>query len=273
MEVRGNRGGSLGLTVLELWGSAELQDLGRVGFRRFGVPVGGAFDLGAHCQANSQVGNPENCTSLELSMAHIVLRASAEVTVAVAGAHGIFTVDDKSQPGNPVLVRKGQVVRLGPPEIGARTYMAMRGGIECELILGSSSGTRVMKGDSLVSACAEPVKTECTALSVQGPMLIVPGPWFHLIPPDWLTQGEFRASMKMNRVGIRVEGGSIQRPAEIMSEPACFGGIQLTPSGELIILGPDGPTIGGYPIIAVVDPSARSKLAQVRPGDAIRFQF
>lgn len=259
--------------MLDVWGSIELQDLGREGYRRFGVPVGGAFDLEAHLMANSLVENAGTCSTLELAMAQVVLSASDDTTVALAGAQSQVSVDDVPVQRSRFPVHSGQVLRIEPPQQGARTYLAIRGGFDGQFVLGSRSGTRIKRGDQLVCAQEPESHSKPIAHDQRDELEICPGPWAELIKPEDLTHRVFRASTKMNRVGIRVEGAISDRHREITSEPACFGGIQLTPSGELIILGPDGPTIGGYPIIAVVKPSSRSTLAQLRPGDPIQFLY
>lgn len=121
-------------------------------------------------------------------------------------------------------------------------------------------------GNSASSRLAKPPTSRADR-----PLRVLPGP--QTLPGDLeaLAIGDFQASLQSNRVGIRFSGARFEARAEIVSEPSLIGAVQLTPSGELIIHGPDGPTIGGYPKIAVVIEADLDRLGQLAPMQKVRF--
>jgi allophanate hydrolase subunit 2 len=110
------------------------------------------------------------------------------------------------------------------------------------------------------------------SVAIQSRFHVIDGPQADLFRPDLLTSRPWVASTLMDRVGIRLDGKKEAHDIELPSEPCCFGAIQLTRDGTPIILGPDGPTIGGYPKIAVVISSELSALGQLKPGSPLTFE-
>lgn len=261
-----------------------VQDLGRPGHASLGVPRSGAFDRAALRAANRLVGNRPDAAALEITFGGLRLRVERMVTVALTGA---------PCPGSPdwyvpVAIPAGASIDLGPPATGVRTYLAVRGGIAVEPDLGSRStdtlgglgpqplaaGDRLPVGD----ATAAPVGAAGTPPSFGPAVLrVVWGPrddWFSPAARRALCGTPWHVRSDSDRVGVRLDGPALDRArsGELPSEPTIPGAVQVPADGRPIVFGPDAPVTGGYPVLAVVDdPADLDRLAQVRPGDTVRF--
>lgn len=257
-----------------------VQDLGRAGFAALGVPRSGAFDRAALRRGNRLVGNSESAAALEVTLGGLAVRFDAAATIALTGA---------PCPGAPdrdaaVTVAAGTVLRLGVPASGLRSYLAVRGGIAVDAVLGSRSTDTlsglgpppVSAGTVLRVGTAQGQVSGAVAVApVHPPVLrIVAGPrddWFSASAMTLLTTVGWRVRGASDRVGIRLDGPPLprRRDGELPSEPVLPGALQVPPDGRPILFGPDAPVTGGYPVIAVVpDPDPA---AQLRPGDVVRF--
>ncbi|MDN5929581.1 MAG: biotin-dependent carboxyltransferase family protein, partial [Pseudonocardia sp.] len=187
-------------------------------------------------------------------------------------------------------LRAGQTLRLGPPPTGLRTYLAVRGGIEVEAVLGSR-GTDVLSGvgpaplaagDLLpigpepaglplvdVAPVALPTGDAVTLRAVLGPR----ADW--VADPAALATTTWTASGRSDRVGMRLEGPPLRRldRGELPSEGMVRGAIQVPPGGEPVLFGADHPVTGGYPVVAVVLDADMDRAAQIRPGQQVRFRL
>ncbi|TDB95974.1 biotin-dependent carboxyltransferase, partial [Nonomuraea longispora] len=189
--------------------------------------------------------------------------------------------------GVPFWVPAGAELRLGTPAWGLRTYLAVRGGIAVEPVLGSRST------DSLSELGPEPLRAG-TLLPVGPPggdivadlaplpgprpavLRVLPGPrddWFTPEAPAALCAGPYVVSQDSNRVGVRLSGPELVRAkeGELPSEGMVAGAVQVPPSGQPIVFLADHPPTGGYPVIAVVTAADLAVAAQLRPGDEVRF--
>jgi len=270
----------LSLKVLKLPFPATLQDLGRTGWLRFGVPCGGAFDFESLIAANRALGNDGGAPGVEITLLGGVFEAVRSMTVSVAGAESAIVVNGK-EIGTcsrcypvPASLTAGDRLEICPAQTGLRAYLCTPGGFTGHLVLGSVSGQTVKAGDSLEpgQSSARPDRSQ-EPMNDSGPVGLIPGP--HATEHDLLTITStiYTATNHSNRVGIRLDGPTLTPQADRPSEPACIGAIQISNNGQPIILGPDGPTIGGYPIVAVVKKADQSRLGQLRPGDEIRFEL
>ncbi|WP_157246330.1 biotin-dependent carboxyltransferase family protein [Nonomuraea typhae] len=266
-----------------------VQDLGRPGFAHLGVPRSGAADLPSLRLANRLVGNPEGAAGLELTFggAHLAFRTGA--WVAVTGASCPVSGAGAAGMGAPFWVPAGAGLRFGTPATGLRTYLAVRGGIAVEPVLGSRStdslsglGPEVLRAGTLLPvgpAHGQPEITVDVAPSrpVGGAVLrVVPGP-----RTDWFVPGALRelcgrpyeVSQDSNRVGVRLRGPKLERArdGELPSEGMVAGAIQVPPSGQPIVFLADHPPTGGYPVIGVVRAADLPVAAQLRPGGDVRF--
>lgn len=273
------------IEVLQAGLLTTVQDLGRPGYAAVGVPRSGAFDRGAAALANRLVGNASKAALLEVTLGglHIVLRHAA--TIALTGAY----CEGRRDWGVAVTLRAGSEVRLGTPVTGLRSYLAVRGGIDVEPVLGSrstdllsglgpaplSSGDLLAVGTSVVGAVSDAF---APPHAPHEPLEIVAGPrddWFVADALELLTTRSWTVRGEADRIGIRLDGPRLERDdahrGELPSEAMLPGALQVPPDGRPILFGPDCPVTGGYPVLAVVCSADLDSAAQLRPGDAVRF--
>ncbi len=266
-----------------------VQDSGRPGQGSMGVGPSGAFDRAAMRQLHELLGDAPEAAVLEVLAGGLRLRAEADHRLAVTGAVGPVHVGaERIEHGRAFVVRTGQDVVIGPVELGLRTYVGVAGGVAVEPVLGSRSTDtmsglgppRLAVGDVLaVGPAAHAGEVEdVPALLTSGVSTVpaVPGP-----RDDWFTEDAVRrffssawtVSTRSDRVGVRLDGPELARRVteELPSEPCVRGSVQVSTDGLPVVLGPDHPVTGGYPVIAVVVDAHVDRLAQVRPGDVLRF--
>ncbi|HEX8361637.1 MAG TPA: biotin-dependent carboxyltransferase family protein [Longimicrobium sp.] len=289
-----------------------VQDLGRTGFRDQGVPLSGAADPVALRVANLLVGNPEGAAGLEMTLAGPRLRFGRDTVVALGGAPMAAEVDGVAIPyWRPVRIRAGETLDVGGARTGCRAYLACAGGIDVPEVLGSRStylpsafggmmgrplraGDFLPVGDAGAQAAAvwraierrgrrdgaAPWWAGPRALPAYGPdpvLLLVPGSHTAALAPSaraLLFSERFRVSKHSDRMGCRLEGPALtlSTPRELTSEGVAPGTVQLPPGGSPIVLLADGGTTGGYPRIGHVATVDLPRLAQLRPGDTLRFR-
>ena len=278
------------IEVIEGGRWTTIQDRGRPGLERFGIPSGGAADWYAAAVANRIVGNHRDAAVFECTAAGPTLRFDGDAVVALTGGHaaGIPT-------WQPVRIARGASLAVGTIAPGLRTYIAVRGGIDVPLVLGSRSfcqrgtfgggfGRPIKAGDGLTigrMAELEPVSAawpESHRPTAHGPweVRVIAGPQHEAFAADALQRlcaTACRVTPEIDRMGLRLETPALRlQPREILTVPMTAGAIQVTPSGELIVLHVDHQTTGGYPVIATVISADLSMLAQARPGDTVRFR-
>jgi allophanate hydrolase subunit 2 len=259
------------LAVRSVFGLASLQDGGRVGYRRFGVPVGGAFDRSSMRLANSLMGNDLDAPVVEFALGTMELEALDSGCVAVVGAAEHVLLNGAKRAMNAVVrLRGGDLLTIVPPFRGLRTYIAVSGGFVAERVLGSVSGTVVDRGTELATASDRSFldaldRTELMSLEARPLRVAVNG-------DDSWCGAEYRVSRHIDRVGLRLEGPKPMMDARAgRSEPSVFGAVQLTEDRTVIVHGPDGPTIGGYVKIGCVVRADLDRLGQLAPGEAVSF--
>jgi biotin-dependent carboxylase-like uncharacterized protein len=276
------------LTVLEAGPLTTVQDRGRRGWAHLGVPRAGALDAPAAALANRLVGNDPAAAVLETTFGGLAFTVSAAVTVAVTGALVPVLVDGRAAAwAEPVSVRAGQTVRLGRPAQGVRSYVALAGGVDVPLVLGSRStetlagvgppvvrdGTRLPVG--AVAGPPASLDVGVPAVGATSVLRFTPGPrdgWF-ADGVATLTGGTYAVAAASNRVGLRLEGPRLSRldAGELPSEGIVLGAVQVTASGLPLVFLNDHPSTGGYPVLGVVEPADLPHCAQLRPGDRVRF--
>ncbi len=256
------------------WGTT-VQDQGRQGLAHLGVPSAGAVDREAHDRSNRLVGNPPGAATIE-TRGGLVIEALRPVVAAT------------SADGQRHTLQSGDTLRIDPADGQMWAYLAVRGGIEVEPVLGSRS-TDTLSGlgpapiaDSTVVRVGDDPGTDLVA--EQAPVR-PPDPTVRLWAAprtewfrggrDTLVSRRWQVSSDVSRVGVRLSAGDFERdpsaPAEMASEGLIAGAVQITPAGEPIIMLADHPTTGGYPVIGVVDPLDLPIVAQAVPGTTIRF--
>ena len=279
------------LDVLAVGASALVQDLGRPGLGASGVGRSGAADRASLTLANRLVANAEGAAAVEVLLGGFAVRATSLLTVALAGAAAPASVD-----GTPVghhalvLLRPGQVLRLGTPPTGLRTYLAVRGGIDVAPVLGSRStdtlsaiGPAPLAPGDVLPVGPEPSELPLIDVAPVGTppgdtvvLRAVLGPRAEFVAdPRDLTTTRWTASSRSDRVGMRLSGGRLRRAddAEVPSEGMVRGAIQVPPGGEPVVFLADHPVTGGYPVVATVCDADVDRAAQVRPGQGVRFVF
>jgi biotin-dependent carboxylase-like uncharacterized protein len=278
-----------GLIVIDPGLSTTVQDAGRTGYREWGVPPGGAFDRGSAGLANALVGNPPDGSVLELTLIGGVYQADGPLAVAMAGAPmeaRVVAADGSERvlhiPSSSTL-HAGERLILGRAAEGARTYLAVRGGWQTRVHLGSRSSEERLRAGEVLSAEPGSIPTRHPAglhwaPAAAEPFRIIDGP--DAIPEDpaigltpiWLNR-RFRVGSRGDRMGLRLEGDpvAITSPPGRLSAPVAPGAVQVA-GGQLIVLGVAGGTMGGYPHVAHVISADLDRLGQLRPGDVIRFR-
>jgi antagonist of KipI len=304
----------MSITVLKPGMLSTLQDSGRYGFQHLGVPVSGAMDFFSHRIANILADNKTDEATLEITLRGPRLRFERDALIALCGADLSPTIDGAIAPeGKAVRVRAGAVLDFGDSVAGCRAYLAIHGGFDVPVVMGSRStyasariggldGRALRRGDVLspgnAKSSAYPGLAQALAASkrsfaapkwavnqhieklgrsLQIVRILVGRHWdaFPNAARDLLTAQDFRVAPDSNRMGCRLEGPGVVAggPAEILSEAVTFGTIQIPPSGNPIVLMADRQTIGGYPKIAEVAAVDLHLLAQLRPGDRLRFEL
>src|SRR5581483_6311640 len=268
-----------------------VQDLGRPGLAHLGVPPSGAADRAALELGNALVGNAPGAAGLEATLVGPTLRFDGGALVAVTGADAGARLDERPLP--PGVARVGELLELGPCRGGVRAYVSIRGGVAAESVLGSRSHDQLTglgppplrDGDvlplGLVTDCHEPLQHEPARrdeLVTDCYLRVVPGPrddWFAPAALEALTRTTWRVSPASNRIGTRLEGPPLERTRqdELLSEGVVTGAIQVPPGGRPILLGPDHPTTGGYPVLAVVVADDLSRAGQLAPGATVQFSL
>jgi biotin-dependent carboxylase-like uncharacterized protein len=279
------------LTVLASGPLTTVQDRGRPGWASIGVTRSGAADRQAAALANRLVGNDAAAAVLEVTVGGLQVRAGRTLLVAVSGAPAPVTVDGRAAPFDaPLTLRPGQVLGLGNPAVGLRSYLAVRGGIGVPPVLGSRStdtlsglGPAPLRpGDVLPVGALSADEPVVDVAPVRAPssrpvLRVLPGPrrdW--LAPAAWtaLTAADWTVSPDSDRVGLRLAGPRLDRARtdELPSEGLVPGAVQVPPDGAPVLFLVDHPVTGGYPVLAVVTTDDLPAAAQLRPGDRVRFR-
>lgn len=277
------------LEVLATGALALVEDLGRPGLAASGVGRSGAADRGALRLANRLVANPEDTAGIEVVFGGLAVRAGAFLTVALAGAAAPADVGGIPVGHHAVLaLHPGQELRLGVPPTGLRTYLAVRGGVRVDPVLGSRStdmlagiGPPALAAGDVLPVGPEPAASPLVDVAPVGDppgrtvtLRAVAGPRAdRLADPAALARHTWTASSRSDRIGMRLEGTRLERAdaVELPSEGMVRGAVQVPPGGEPVLFLADHPVTGGYPVAAVVLDADIDHAAQVRPGQAVRF--
>ncbi|NYE21359.1 5-oxoprolinase/urea amidolyase family protein [Microbacterium immunditiarum] len=282
-----------GIRVIQSGLLATIQDRGREGAASLGVSRSGALDRTALGVANRLVGNRDVAAGVEVTMGGFRAVAERDLWFAVTGAWGPVRLGGHEvDPYTALEWRAGEELHLDWFAHGARAYLAVRGGVDAPVVLGSRAT------DRLAGIGAAPLAAGSTVAvgdDVAGPIPVAPpAPWgtphddeleIELAPgprADWFAPSALRAlfdetwtvSSAADRVGMRLDGTELvrTRDGELPSEGMVPGALQVPPSGRPTILLADGPVTGGYPVIAVATDAALDLLAQARPGTRLRFR-
>ena len=283
------------IEILDPGPQTTVQDLGRFGQLRYGIPPSGPVDGFAFVLANRLVGNPDGAAGLECTLVGPRFEVGASCAVAVGGADMPVTVNGREAPGWTTLVlRPGDVVKLGPARSGVRSYVAFSGGLECPLVMGSRStylrgqlggleGRALRKGDRLRIAAAPPpprwrvARRAVPDYTGEPTVRVVLGPQADRFTKEGigaLLESAYAMLPQSDRMGARLSGARIthSRGHDIISDGIALGSIQVPGDGQPIVLLVDRQSTGGYTKIATVCSFDVGRVGQVRPGQSLRFR-
>lgn len=261
---------------------ATIQDLGRNGFGDLGVSPSGAADVGAHCLANRLVGNPESAATIEITDGGLVIEPDRPITVAVTGAMTVVSLDGTRQAvDQSIRVPAGLRLHIASPVVGLRNHLAVRGGIDVPLVMGSRS-TDVLSGIGPPPLAAGDILPVGSALDAIPPIDTAPvrheqlrrfdvmlGPRASDLTDDarhHMVHGGYRVAAQSNRVGLVLHGPMLEHREDAPTRPSegvVRGALQAPRMGVPILFLADHPVTGGYPIVAVVRAHHLDALAQL----------
>ncbi len=269
-----------------------IQDFGRVGFRKYGVPVSGVMDTNSYELANWLVGNPNGAPVLEFTLKGGRYLFHDNTVIAITGALMNPKINGSEIAMNCSLeIKEGDELELGFAKRGCRAYLAIQGDPKISKVMDSYStyttgkfggfeGHTLKKGDILnwknLGRDFEQRKTPIEQIpyfSSKITVRVIKGvewDWFDQSLKDQFLNSKYFIGSSSNRMGIRLDGVSLNvTKREMISSPVITGIIQLPPNGKPIILMQDGQTIGGYPRIAKVLDEDLWRLGQLKPGDQL----
>lgn len=286
----------MALEVLEGGLLTTVQDLGRYGYQRFGVPVAGAMDPFALQAANILVGNDLSEAALEMTIVGPTLRATESCLIAVTGADLSLRVNGRPLPSwMAIFVRRGWIIEFGQRKSGCRAYLAVAGGIDVPPIMGSKStylrggfggfkGRALKEGDLIPTG--QPAFHPLSLAGKEFPPNRIPKysdtPEVHVVlgpQDDYFTEegiatflsSEYKVSPTSDRMGYRLQGPEIAHKggADIISDGIALGSVQVPADKQPIVMMADHQTTGGYPKIATVINADIPLLAQCLPGSSM----
>lgn len=255
----------MSLRILQIASDARWVRMGNPPLRRFGVPEGGPYDREswAWCAALAQADR-----AIEIGPFGASFLCEGAVSVAITGAERMLQAGSKRIGNGLHTLEAGEALELGSVTRGARSYVALGKSREDETPLARNA---VLTGKNLGHTM--PLGGPAPSLS-DGPIRVLSGPQADQFDLHAFTGAEWRVSLEADRVGLRLSGPTTNSKTplgEMASEPQTVGTIQITRGGTPIVIGPDGPTIGGYPKIALVIDADRDRLGQLVPNALVRF--
>jgi antagonist of KipI len=268
------------IRVVEAGLQTTIQDLGRLGWAHYGVSASGAADPLALRAANLLVGNTENAAALEMTLKGGAFEFDAPATIAITGSD----FGSGLPLWTPVGIAAGQTVRFGATRSGARAYLAVRGGLDVPLVMGSASvhvmtcvgGRPLRAGDTLAignAAVRRARQGSAPPFDTHAPIRVTPGPQADRFAGE-LYAGEYTVSEESNRMGLRLRGPTIPSPpGGMLTEGTPLGAVQVPPDGQPIILFVEHQTTGGYPKPANVISADFWRLGQLRPRDPVALEL
>lgn len=289
----------MALTVIESNGLATIQDAGRIGWRRYGVPASGPMDGFAFQAANHLAGNPVESAAIEIGVGDVVFQALQDCVIAVTGVGYALSIFAWDFPlWSSYYVRAGWYIRFTKTDSGMWAYLAVRGGVQTQPALDSRStnlrgrfggldGRPLQAGDILQTMplrlsdefMPRTFSDEARLLYDNNPTVgVVMGPQtknFTKEAIETFLSSEYVVTSSSDRMGYRLEGPmlTLKNKNELVSEGMTFGSIQVPASGQPIVMMADCPTTGGYSKIGNVISADLPLLAQCVPGKSkIRFQ-
>ena len=267
--------------------SDTIQDSGRTGFFKYAVPRSGFMDAQSAKRANTILGNDPNDAVLEMSIQGGIYRFDSPTFVCVSGALMNFTLNGSHGESNCVIpVQTDDEIEFSQAIDGVYTYLAVKGGFKSSIRMGSRSMhpslfgvARLKEGDvienALTDSTPDNIVGNVSDISLSSKIVVYPGPEFTCLKtPEQLGDLSLKIAGH-NRMGIRVLPSTYlhRRHSAIKSSVVFPGIVQLTPSGELIVLHRDCQVTGGYPRVLLTDEKGLNQIAQIRQGSTIQFEL
>jgi biotin-dependent carboxylase-like uncharacterized protein len=285
------------LKILEPGLAASLQDCGRPGYQRFGVPVSGALDTVSLAIANILAGNAPCTAAIEILGAGLALEVDADsVTFALAGMAAPLTLQGaegavRIPPFQSMNARRGDILRIPPPKGGAAIYLAVEGGFDVPPALGSQStyrraglggfrGRALGQGDRLPLRLPSPDRTPVSLdVEIRAPEVLraMRGPNADYFTPaafGTLFSSAYTIAPASDRMGLRLAGPVLERAiaGELPTQGTVAGGMQVPSDGQPILLLADRQTTGGYPCIATIIGADIASAGRLASGMCVRFE-
>lgn len=278
-------------------------DGGRTGWAHLAVTRSGAYDRRAYQRANRLVGNPPGAAALEILLGPARLRFDTAATVALTGVQAALAIDISGTARavdceSTLTLPAGCALDIPRFHQGLRGYLAIRGGWAATPTLGSRSSdtlsgmgpSPVRPGDpvTVYTSAARFPQHDANVVAFRArahndgplPLRLLPGPRTsrHLHLHEWLLRHPWLISSDSDRIGVRLAPSradipvpTASAPTPVPSEPLVRGAVQVPPDGHPVVMGPDHPTTGGYPVVGVLTAHDSDALAQLRPGEAVQF--
>lgn len=279
------------IEILATGSGLTLQDAGRIGWRRFGVPPAGAMDPASMALANQLLGNSPDAPVLEIALQGTRLRIVQPVWLALAGANSCSSLEAPAAR----QFFADDILSFDQKAAGRYAYLAVPGGFVSGAWFGSvasdyrngmgealGKGTRLVaqQGEPTVStegvACRRPSEVPESLPQTSAHFEIFRGPQYDAFSEKArraLVDTEWTLSLRSDRTGYRLDGATLPVPDSIPSEPVLPGSFQVPVAGAPIVTMPDGPTVGGYAKIAVLRERDLGAFAQCPPQTKLRFSW
>lgn len=272
-----------------------IQDVGRYGFLKYGVPISGAMNTFSLIAANLIVGNNSNDAGLEITLIGPELHALSNTQVAITGGAISPKINGENVPTwQTISMQEGDILSFGKMESGCRAYLTIRGGINTPLVLGSRStytrggfggigGRQLKTGDIIEGFDAKRLECEYKMPEELVPRFtshfkayVILGPQSDMFTEKGMStflSSRYKVSLEADRMGYRLEGPVVDHKgkADIVSDALLPGAVQVPKNGKPIVIMRDAQTTGGYPKVAVIISSDLSVLGQAKPNDTIEF--
>lgn len=268
----------------------SIQDMGRYGYRKYGVPVSGSMDQNSAIRANLLVGNTPQCPVVEMTVVGPTIEFQTNVTIAIVGADLSPKLDKKSIPMNTrLIIHEGQTLEFGKCKFGVRSYLAIAGDWDQEQVMKSYSqyplitnNDKITDGFELYMKKAKIQDGASSSLKVDKKYFnekvfeVFPGPEFNLLQEDQL-KSIFEQPWIIgpnNRMGYQLSNQSMPgHTREIITTQVIPGTIQLTPAGKLLALMRDAQVTGGYPRVLQLTELSINHLAQKSERSEVQFKI
>lgn len=272
-----------------------IQDMGRYGYLKYGVPMSGAMDTFSLVAANLLVGNNPDDACLEITLIGPELQVLVETQIAVTGGEISPKINGQDVPMWQTLeAHEGDIISFGKMKSGCRAYLSMRGGINTPIILGSRSTYvrggfggiegRQLKAGDVIEGFGSPLidhkyslpETLIPKFTSPFTVHVILGPQKNMFTKEGINtflSSQYKVTTEADRMGYRLEGPKIKhkKKGEIISDALLPGAVQVPKDGQPIIVMRDAQTTGGYPKIAAVLTPDVSMLGQAKPGDIVAF--